>query len=101
MEINGEKTVIINGKHFWTIRQFSKLTGFAEPRIRSLIYSGNSQRKLKAHYFASNKPMVHANELFDFPFVLTGRPSKDSKMTAIKYYLEEGELSCKEIIIEK
>lgn len=101
MKINEEETVLINGKHFWTVRQFSKLTGFAEPRIRSLIYFGNSQRKLKSYYFGSNKPMIYANELFDFPFVSTGRPFKDSKVMAVKYYLEEGKLYTKEIVIEK
>lgn len=101
MEINGEKTVKIDGNNFWTIRQFSRLTGYAEPRIRALIYYGNSQRKLKAHYFASNKPMIYAEELFDFPFVTTGRPTRDSKTIAQRYYLLEGELCCKEETIEK
>jgi len=101
MKIKNEETTNINGQDCWTVRQFSNLTGFAEPRIRSLIYFGNSQRKLKSVIFSSNKPMICAEELFNFPFVLSGRPLKNIGLTAIKFYLgEDGTLRSKEERIE-
>jgi hypothetical protein len=97
MEINTEKSININGKECWTVRQFSKLTGFAEPRIRYLIYYGNSQRKLKTVELASNKPMICAEEIFDFPFVLSGRPNKNIGLIALKFFInEKGKLQTKE-----
>ena len=46
----------------------------------------NSQRKIKSIMLGANKPMICAEELFDFPFVLSGRPNKDVGLIAIKFY---------------
>lgn len=101
MKVNGEETVVINGESYWTVRQFSKLTGLTEPRIRALIYFGNSQRKLNSLSLGSNKPMIKAKELFDFPFVSSGRPPKDSGVLVTKFYLKDDKLYSKEVMIEK
>ena len=100
MEVNGEKTVNIDGKDCWTIRQFSNLTGFSESRIRYLTYYGNSQRKLESISFGANKPMIVASELFDFPFTVPGRPVNGVGTIAIKFFLTaEGGLSFKEVVL--
>lgn len=104
MEINGEKSIILNGQNFWTVRQFSRLTDYTEPRVRSLIYYGNCIRKLKTFYFSSNKPLIHEEELFAFPFVLSGRPLKENNncVKVKKFFIDEkGKLSSREEIIER
>ena len=104
MIINGEETLIINNEEFWTVRQFSNLTDFTEPRVRSLIYYGNCIRKLEVFYPCSNKPLIPAKELFEFPFVLSGRPLKEyeNSLKVKRFYLnEENVLSSREEIIER
>jgi hypothetical protein len=104
MEINGIKAIEVNGVLYWTVRQFSKLTDYSEPRIRSLIYYGNCLRKLKSFSFGSNKPLIVARELFDFPFVLSGRPLKEFEncVKVKKFYIEEsGRLKSREEVVEK
>lgn len=104
MVINGEKSIILDGQAYWTVRQFSRLTDYSEASVRTLIYKGNSLRKLKAFYFSSNKPLIHEEELFAFPFVLTGRPLKeyDNKIKVKRFFVDnKGLLSSREEMVEK
>ncbi len=88
MKIGNEETLNINGQEYWTVRQFSILTKLSEARIRSLIYIGNSIRKLKSFYIGSNKPLIPARELFDFTFIQAGRPLEKSKFLSTEFYLD-------------
>lgn len=74
MEINKEVSINIEGEQYWTVKQFSNLTGREEGTIRLLITKGNQLRRLKADYFGG-KPFIQASEIFDFPFKVTGRSS--------------------------
>jgi hypothetical protein len=104
MVVNGLKAIRIDKSLYWTVRQFSNLTGYSEPNIRSLIYYGNCIRKLKSFYFGSNKPLIYAEELFEFPFVFSGRPLKEhkNKIKVKRFYLnDEEKLSSREELIER
>lgn len=74
MQIHDEKSITIEGEPYWTVKQFSKLTGKKEATIRLLITKGNQIRKLKANLYGA-KPFIKASEIFDFPFKGTGRQS--------------------------
>jgi len=91
MEINGENTIRVEGKDYWFINQFARLTDRKEGSIRVLVNKGNRIRRLKSISFGG-KPLILATELFDFPFVTCGHPSKTMGDFVEKYYLEKGEL---------
>jgi hypothetical protein len=74
MEIYGEKPLLINGKEYWSVRQFAKLTGREEASIRYLITHGNKIRCLKSEHF-EGRPFINAEELFEYLFVPPGKPS--------------------------
>ena len=88
MEIQGEKTVQVDGIDYFFVSQFAKLTDYAASSIRALIYKGNSIRQLK-HINLSDKPMIPVTELFEFPFVAKGPPSEDGVFVH-RYVLEDG-----------
>jgi hypothetical protein len=93
-QVNQEIPVILNGEQFWTIKQFSRLTGRSAESIRSLIIRGNRIRRLKCCHF-EDRPYVIAKELFDFPFTDKGRPSEVG-FFIYRYKLEDGELVVQE-----
>jgi hypothetical protein len=90
MEIYSEKPININGKDYWTVRQFAKLTNREEHSIRYLIIKGNRIRQLKS-LTVGGKPFIEADELFNFPFVTTGRPNPLG-INIERYTLEMGKL---------
>lgn len=90
MEIQGEKTVQVDGVDYFFVGQFAKLTGYVDSSIRALIYKGNSIRTLR-HINLSDKPMIPVTELFDFPFVAKGPPSEDGVFVH-RYVLEDGKI---------
>ena len=73
MEFYGEKPVTIEGKKYWTINQFAKLVGKHRECINNKRFHGNLIRKLKCERIAE-KPFIPYEELFDYPWVVRGRP---------------------------
>jgi len=94
-------TVNLDGKDYWSIPQFSALTGRSEYTLRQLITKGNRIRKMRATRF-NGRVFVEAEELFEFPFVVAGRPSGIGEY-ADKFYLdsETNELLKEECVIER
>jgi hypothetical protein len=74
MIIRDEATINIEGQDYFTVDQFSKLTNKSQQTIRVLILKGNRIRKLVSKSIGG-KPFILSSELFEFPFVTTGRPS--------------------------
>jgi len=99
MIIRGEQSLTINGEEYFTVQQFSRITGKLEGNIRHLIWKGNRIRKIITHNIG-NKPFILAIELFNFPFVLPGRVSSITGITAEKFVLRDGELYSVEEVIE-
>lgn len=99
MEIQGLKTVNIDGTEFWTVEDFSALTQRSDRVIRILANGGNRLRVLKAKR-VYGRVFIEANELFDYPFTANGRPSDKGDFIE-KFYLEEGELLRSEICLTK
>lgn len=93
MIVGNLESTEINGQDFWTVKQFSELTGRTEYTIRLLSNKGNSIRKLSSKSINSRK-YIFAQELLDFPFTITGRPTEEGYKSE-KFYLDEktGELS--------
>lgn len=88
MKVCGEESIKINGEDYWTVDQFSRLTGKKEGTIRVLISKGNRIRKLRTVHIAM-KPFILAAEIFEFPFVITGRPSEEGDY--VEKFVQEGE----------
>lgn len=101
MIINGEESILVNGKDYWFVDQFSRLTGKRESTIRVLINKGNTIRSLKTYSFG-NKPLIEAQELFEFPFVVNGR-QPNGMVCFTKYYINNDGVLCetKEECIDK
>lgn len=95
--IEDETTVSVEGEDCWTVKQFSALTEKEPGTIRMLVSKGNRIRKLKTIRVAG-KPFILANELFDFPFVINGRPDGFANSTCVTRFFirEDGELVSKE-----
>ena len=91
MVICDEKSIEIDGEEYWTVQQFSKLTRRKEGSIRVLISKGNRLRALK-WIRIGGKPFIRASELFEFPFVINGRPTLLGVTTIEKYRLQNGRL---------
>lgn len=87
--IQGETPYEINGRKYWTIKQFARLTRREPSSIRMLVSKGNKIRKLKADVFF-DKPFVYAEELFEFPFSMPGKGF--GSIPIFKFKMEEGEL---------
>ena len=99
MEINGLKTVNIDGVDYWTVEDFSALTQRSDRVIRILAIGGNRLRVLKSKRISS-RVYIEASELFEFPFTQNGRPS-DMGDFIEKFYVEDGELLRAEICLKK
>lgn len=100
MEIKGEKTILVEGREYFFVDQFARLTDKKDATIRLLITKGNRIRKLKSINFGG-KPLILASELFDFPFVTKGHPSYTMGDFAEKFYVENGELIKSEEILPR
>lgn len=90
LEIDGEKTIQIDGKYYWDVPQFAKLTDRKEGSIRLMCNKGNRIRKLKSIHIVG-RLLIEAEELLNFPFVVCGRPAEMGAFIE-NYYLENGEL---------
>jgi hypothetical protein len=90
MRINNIKSIQINKKEYWTVKQFSLLTEKSISAIRVLMHKGNRIRKLK-YMSIGGKPFIEAEELFNYPFVVKGRPAEVGSYIE-KFYLENDEL---------
>ena len=96
MMIKGEAPTSINGKDFWTLRQFSYFTERSDSAIRYLYRTGNRVRKLQVSYFGGT-PFIPVEELFDFPFVARGRSNSNNKTLQTRFFLNpDGVLSKRE-----
>lgn len=74
IRISGE---LINGKLYYTVRQFAQLTNKSEKAVYNLISKGNAIRKLKVERILG-KPMIPSEEYTDYVFTGPGRyPLKD------------------------
>lgn len=62
MEINGEKTVQVDGVDYLFVNQFANLTGYKESSIRAFLSIGNKIRRMKSIHL-SNKPLIPVTEL--------------------------------------
>lgn len=69
--------VEIDGKLYYTVKQFSFLTNRSTATIYNLIGKGNAIRKLQCMR-VGEKPFIPAEELTDFPFVAPGPNGKDN-----------------------
>ena len=90
MIINGLKTINIDGRDCWTVKDFSKLTNRSEYTIRRLIKKGNRLERLKVHKIG-NSLYIYAEELFNYKFTARGRPHALGDCFNL-FYLENGEL---------
>lgn len=88
LEIMQEKPITINGRAYWSAKQFSKLTMRGEASVRYLIRKGNRVRKLKAEMIAG-RIFIYAEELFEFPFVIPGKPESETVVTVEKFILKD------------
>ena len=98
MRIHDENSLSINGKDYWSVRQFAKLTGREDASVRYLITHGNNLRNLKADHF-EGRPFIRAEELFEFPFASPGKPSPIGQIVE-KFVLQGESLVTKKFIIQ-
>lgn len=80
----------INGKKYYTIKQFAILTNRTEQSVRFLIYKGNRIRKLQREILF-RKIFIPAEELTDYPFTCVG-PSTDDPDEGVYHYNELGQI---------
>lgn len=90
MEIQGLKTVNINGREYWSVNDFATLTQRSDRVIRNLVKFGNRLRKLVA-IKVHDRLYIEAEELFDFQFTSGGQPANMGDYIE-RFYLENGEL---------
>ena len=88
-----ECTVCIDGKEYWDSQQFANLTQRKQGSIRMLWNKGNRIRKLKGMSL-NNRVYIEAEELFNFPFVILGRPFEQGDF-------EEGTLMREEKMLKR
>jgi len=98
MVVNEEKPILVGGKEYWTVKQFSALCQRSEQSVRLYICKGNRKRKLES-ILVGNTRLIPVEELFNFPFLTDGRPSSIGDYGE-RFYMENGELLRSEEIIE-
>lgn len=98
MEIQSEKTVTIDNVEYFSTKQMGRLTKRSPSSIRHLCIKGNCIRKMKYLQLAGSI-WVEAQELFDYPFALRGKNSKN--MQAQKYFIQEDKLCSKIVDIDQ
>lgn len=64
-------TLQINGKSYYTVKQFADITNRTEQTIRKYITYGNKIRRLKA-LKVGHTLLVPTSELTDYPFTICG-----------------------------
>lgn len=94
MEVQQEKTVTINGIEYFSTEQVARLTKRSPASIRHLCIKGNRIRKMKYLNLAKSN-WIEATELFDYPFTLVGKNSKN--MQAQKFFMN-GDKLCSKIV---
>lgn len=99
MTIDDETTINLNGEEYWTVQQFARLTEKEPGTIRVLISKGNRVRKLKTVSVAG-KPFILASELFEFPFVITGRPAGMGDYIERYFINDDGDLVLREELLK-
>jgi hypothetical protein len=99
VKIQGEETVNINGKEYWTIKSFAALSQRTERVVRKLVVDGNRQRKLNA-ITLNGRVYIEQDELFEFPFTTGGRPAQMGDFVE-KFYEEDGELMREEVCVKR
>lgn len=66
----------IDGHLYLTVRDFARIINRSEPTVRRLMSTGNRYRRLKVLHVAG-KPFILANEVYTYPFTLSGRNFRD------------------------
>lgn len=94
-----ENTTSIDGVDYWTAQQFADLTTRQVPSIRMLLANGNRVRKLQGKVI-NHRAYVLATELFDFPFVVRGRPDSMGDFIE-KFYLDNDVLLREESVLKR
>jgi hypothetical protein len=89
MTINEEESIEIQGQDCWTIQQFAKLTKRRASTIRGYIAVGNTIRKINT-IRVGGKPFIPVREVFEYPFIVSGRPGTYGKMVC-RYKLVKDE----------
>ena len=79
--------ITIDGKNYYSVKQFGIITSHSEASINHLIKLGNKFRKLMAVKFTaiSNKPMIPASELTDYVFTQIGRKLGTGSQVGYKF----------------
>lgn len=90
-QIDGVNPLYLGDDAYFTIQQFSLLTDKSHTTIRKLIIYGNKLRKLKTINLGM-KPLVPWNELFEFRFVIAGRPDSNGMYLSSNFILKDGTL---------
>lgn len=94
------KTVNVEGKEYWIVRDFAILVQRAEQTIRLLCNKGNSIRKLKFKTIAKSRLiLIEEQELFEFPFTVKGRSSNQGSYIE-KFYMHNEELMREETVYQ-
>lgn len=96
MVIEGHETVTIEGQEYLGVGQIADLTNRTVETIYALISRGNRIRKMKSILFFSRR-LVPVEELFEFPFVICGRPCSIG-IFAERFILQEDKLIREEYI---
>jgi hypothetical protein len=65
------KAVSINGKDYYTLRDFANLVGMRDNRVENMAMYGNSRRKMKSIKVGGGR-FILKTELTDFPFTKHG-----------------------------
>lgn len=85
--LEGKEAIKINGKEYWSVKQFAELSQRTEYTIRMMISKGNSIRKLQSINITGRR-YVPVDELFEFPFIANGRPPEGGFYVE-RFYLDE------------
>lgn len=76
MNINVDP-VVIDGKEYYTVKDFSSIVKKSDKVVYALISKGNAIRKLKTRHILG-KPLIEANEATEYIFTGPGRfPLRD------------------------
>jgi len=73
----------VDGRKYYTVWQFARITKKSDSAIYFLIYHGNKMRKLKCERLLG-RPLIPIEELVEFPFTLPGRSEE------VYYYDKDG-----------
>jgi len=82
-----DKTVTIENKKYYTVKQFSEITGVKQPALRRLVHVGNKTGKLKSLLLGRNV-YIPVNELTEYTFCVVGNTTRAYRFdkNGVKYY---------------